>query len=234
MENTKVDLQKAASQLVREEVYANVGSLVEFCIKKAFEGRDDDNPLDEDDINLYVDPSNWDDDQLNEYINDTFGVDWKEVTGYPWPTEPSEEEIEKARAYIKENADADYLAAQIERYDYPLADWDAESLYHYLNEELIEEWVDVTGTRFLGRDEISEEETEQVRDYIRDNASPREVYEWWAVSDWLGRQLQGSGDIVIDLGQLTVWGRECTGQAIYMDGNIQEITVELLKARGEL
>lgn len=50
-----------------------------------------------------------------------------------------------------------------------------------------------------------------------------EVYEHWIVSDWLGRQLEKRGEIVGEFKGLTIWGRTCTGQAIFLDEVIQEI-----------
>lgn len=56
----------------------------------------------------------------------------------------------------------------------------------------------------------------------------REVYEHWAVSQWLGDMLQAKGERVDDdFAGLVVWARTTTGQAISMDAVIQEITREL-------
>ena len=54
-----------------------------------------------------------------------------------------------------------------------------------------------------------------------------EVYEHWIVSDWLGRKLKARGEIIQDFAGFTLWGRCTTGQAIYLDGVIEEITAEL-------
>lgn len=54
----------------------------------------------------------------------------------------------------------------------------------------------------------------------------REVYEHWLVSDWLARKLEAKGEVVGEFAGLTIWGRTTTGQSIYMDGVIQEITAE--------
>lgn len=51
-----------------------------------------------------------------------------------------------------------------------------------------------------------------------------EVFEYWAVSAWLGEKLKEQGELVDDdfLG-LCVWGRTTTGQSICMDGVIEAI-----------
>lgn len=54
-----------------------------------------------------------------------------------------------------------------------------------------------------------------------------EAYEHWIVSGWLANRLIERGYTVRELFGLTVWARGGTGQAIYMDGVIQDIVNEL-------
>lgn len=54
-----------------------------------------------------------------------------------------------------------------------------------------------------------------------------EIYEHWIVSEWLGRKLSERGHVVESYLGLTIWGRPCTGQAIYMDGVMEQICNEL-------
>lgn len=54
-----------------------------------------------------------------------------------------------------------------------------------------------------------------------------EIYEHWIVSDWLGRKLSERGHVVESYLGMTIWGRGCTGQAIYMDGVMGQICNEL-------
>lgn len=56
----------------------------------------------------------------------------------------------------------------------------------------------------------------------------REVYEHWAVTDWLATHLEAQGEKVDrDFAGLTVWARTTTGQAISMDGCIRAIARQL-------
>lgn len=222
----EIDIQKEAGRIVEEHVYCNVGALVDYCIERMFEG-DEKNPLSEDDIDLRVDPSGWDDDELNRYLTDDLGTDWENVTGETWPKENSKDEIKAVRSYITGSSERQ---ARIDFGEGPVKDWDEETLFRFLEEEMGDSWSDITGHRFPGT-EIDEDETDKVKEYIRENADQREVYEWWAISPWLAAKLKGREEIVIDLGQLDVWGRQTTGQAIKMDGDIQAITLELLKQR---
>lgn len=64
----------------------------------------------------------------------------------------------------------------------------------------------------------------------RDNIEPRdrEVYEHWAVTDWLADQLEARGEKVDrDFAGLTVWARTTTGQMIAMDGVIEAIAADI-------
>lgn len=68
-----------------------------------------------------------------------------------------------------------------------------------------------------------------MRQYLLDAGEAEgyaEVYEWWAISGWLHGKLEAAGEVVGDLEGLPVWGRCCTGQAIYLDGIIQRIALE--------
>jgi hypothetical protein len=57
---------------------------------------------------------------------------------------------------------------------------------------------------------------------LTQDSSGNEVYEHWIVSDYLASLLKAIGEAVVDdLYGLTVWGRCTTGQAIYMDYEIQ-------------
>ena len=50
-----------------------------------------------------------------------------------------------------------------------------------------------------------------------------EIFEYWAVENWLAKQLEKQGEIIFDCLDFIVWGRQCTGQAISMDGVIKDI-----------
>lgn len=51
----------------------------------------------------------------------------------------------------------------------------------------------------------------------------REVLEYWVVSHWLYTELRLAGYKVFELGSLCIWGRTTYGQAVIMDGVIQQI-----------
>lgn len=60
-----------------------------------------------------------------------------------------------------------------------------------------------------------------------DNKEPQEVFEWWAVSEFLYLKLKERGYPVIEYGCTHIWGRTCTGQAILLDHVISVICEEM-------
>jgi len=54
-----------------------------------------------------------------------------------------------------------------------------------------------------------------------------EAYEWYIVDDWLADRLEKKGEMVNDdIMGFTIWGRCATGQAIYLDDVMSQITSE--------
>ena len=53
-----------------------------------------------------------------------------------------------------------------------------------------------------------------------------EIFEFWAVSEWLGEKLIASGEVVFNMLDFTVWGRTCSGQSIALDSVIQKIAID--------
>ena len=68
---------------------------------------------------------------------------------------------------------------------------------------------------------------EWVCEYFNLEPEYGEIYEHWIVSDWLGRKLSERGHVVESYLGMTIWGRGCTGQAIYMDGVMEQICNDL-------
>lgn len=70
---------------------------------------------------------------------------------------------------------------------------------------------------------------DKITDLRRESEEPQEIFEWWAVSDWFAYKMRQEKEPILDAGSCLVWGRGCTGQAIYMDGLIQRMAKELLE-----
>jgi hypothetical protein len=56
-----------------------------------------------------------------------------------------------------------------------------------------------------------------------------EIMEWWAVSGYLYNILKEKGEVVGEVLDFYVWGRQCTGQMIAMDSLIEGIAEEMYK-----
>lgn len=50
-----------------------------------------------------------------------------------------------------------------------------------------------------------------------------DVMEWWLIDSWLAERLKEQGEVIIEEYGCYWWGRQSSGQAIYMDCVIQEI-----------
>lgn len=59
-----------------------------------------------------------------------------------------------------------------------------------------------------------------------DNGEYPEIYEYWSVSEWLADKLEGRDEVIFEMLDFIVWGRQCTGQAIKLDCVIQDIAEE--------
>lgn len=58
-----------------------------------------------------------------------------------------------------------------------------------------------------------------------------EVFEHWAVSEWLANKLEAAGErIDHDFAGMHVWGRTCSGQGISSDGVIERIYADMIAA----
>lgn len=55
----------------------------------------------------------------------------------------------------------------------------------------------------------------------------QEVFEYWVVTSWFAEKLKAQGELVTEFFNLFIWGRQTTGQAIYADAVIDDITREL-------
>lgn len=83
-------------------------------------------------------------------------------------------------------------------------------------------WRDDAGTTFAGT-------AEQLCAFHDIEPYDDEVFEHWAVTQWLANKLAAAGEKVDnDFGGLCVWARTTTGQAISADGVIEKIYKEMM------
>lgn len=80
------------------------------------------------------------------------------------------------------------------------------------------------------------ENPDQVQDFAQEwgiDPDQNEALEHWIVTDWFSRKLEEKGEMVTEFMGLTIWGRTTSGQAIYIDGVIEEIASDMEILEGQ-
>ena len=54
-----------------------------------------------------------------------------------------------------------------------------------------------------------------------------EIMEWWLVTPYMAELLKEKGEVILSDYDCYWWGRTTSGQALYMDGVIQEIAKQI-------
>ncbi len=98
------------------------------------------------------------------------------------------------------------------------SEWDAKACQEWLYEQGHEDEA-----REIFHAQSAEAFLGAIQDAVRDHAEAAEIFEWWAVTEWLARQLIAIGEPVLDNAYGQWWGRTCTGQAMKMDGTLQRV-----------
>jgi len=71
---------------------------------------------------------------------------------------------------------------------------------------------------------LSEEEIKEYVENVKDRGENiKDIYEYWIVSEWLYDKLKELNEPVLEWGNLNIWGRTCTGQAICLDYTMDEV-----------
>ena len=81
-------------------------------------------------------------------------------------------------------------------------------------------------TELMGQEKYFEDLIELIGEED-DEGNMAEVFEYWAVTSWFGEKLKAHGELVAEFFGLVIWGRQTSGQAIYVDAVIDDITREL-------
>ena len=202
---TDKQVEERAQALLDHDVFCCQSALVDNLLKLSGESlalddsRELANAFGIDEIeNLYPDPSDWTVKQCREYLDD-YG------NGHPDPDPWGMDREELARFYADETGDT-----LVDVFCSP--EWDTADAQSFVACAIDEEDID-------GLDEW--------QDAVRDT-DPQEVFEWWLVSDWLAEELDALGCPLIRNGYGNWWGRTCTGQAILMDGTLQDAARRIL------
>lgn len=109
-----------------------------------------------------------------------------------------------------------------------LGDMDRDELIEALDElfDVTEGDASTDDIRKMLRDELESADSEKQMEFCEERGvdpDEDEVYEHWIVSDFFKRRLDELGEATGELFGMDIWGRTCTGQAIYCDGVIEKV-----------
>lgn len=68
---------------------------------------------------------------------------------------------------------------------------------------------------------------ESLLDRLQNLDENSEIMEWWLVTPYMAELLKENGEVILSDYDCYWWGRTTSGQALYMDGVIQEIAGQL-------
>ena len=68
---------------------------------------------------------------------------------------------------------------------------------------------------------------ESLLDSLQNFDDSSEVLEWWLVTPYMAELLKEKGEVILSDYDCYWWGRQTSGQALYMDGVIQEIAEQI-------
>ena len=68
---------------------------------------------------------------------------------------------------------------------------------------------------------------ESLSDSLQNLDENSEVLEWWLVTPYMAELLKENGEVILAAYGCCWWGRQTSGQALYMDGVIQEIAEQM-------
>lgn len=191
--------QSVLREFVEREVGVCVTREIEYILRMSWD--DSNAPYSWDDVENFNGPDtdDWDIDLCREFLDDHGG-------DYPDPN-PFEMDKEDLDEFAEENE----------------IDWSDIVKYYE------DGYISVQDKRLIVITVIDEGEAEGLdawREAVRECAeeNPPEIFEWWTVSNWLADKLYAKGECVIrNRFSPSLWGRQTTGQAIFLDGIIGEI-----------
>ena len=68
---------------------------------------------------------------------------------------------------------------------------------------------------------------ESLLDNLQNLDKNSEIMEWWLVTPYMAELLKEKGEVILSDYDCYWWGRTTSGQALYMDGVIQEIAGQI-------
>ena len=100
-------------------------------------------------------------------------------------------------------------------------------------EDAMDQWEDVYDAYISAIEETANTDSDHIDQCIFDlegeQEYPNEALEFWIVSDWLIGKLEDMGELTTrEFMGFAIWGRQTSGQSIYMDYTFQSLAESLL------
>ncbi len=145
------------------------------------------------------------------------------IYGFPREIHEAAERIIKNDIYCCDSAlISDLLADHLLWIDTFSAD-QIENLSESI-EQVLERWeVEEPENYALYHNHLEDGSLRSICDTLEDSRETQEIFEWWRVSEFLADQLSSLGQPILRNCYGTWWGRCATGQAIILDGTIQQV-----------
>jgi hypothetical protein len=223
---TQDEIQRKGKEIVEREVYQNVNETMERIQAEnideyldAFSARDISSELEDDFSNGYHV------DEFLEYLDGQGNLD--EALTYLVGAKPvSKDDIEvgSSISFINKYGNASIETGEVESIDHEEETITIDGDEYDLNDLITLSGDKITinveqAIQYLeGKDGIAEFAEE-----VGVEGYEIEVYEHWSVTNRLASQLKASGELVGEFEGMNVWGRQATGQAIFLDYVIQEM-----------
>jgi hypothetical protein len=208
--------QEIKGRFVAREIYCNVNSLVEYCLKKGFE--DSESPVTHDEIeNFYAYPE-----YMGTYASFEGGT-----------SDERDAEISRLKDILEElteNREIEDVRQSIEEID---ENYGEDKVSAHKEGAMGGRVISDEYGRWLSNKSKAETIIKEIEDLEDLEEESQEVFEWWAVSSWLFEKLKEKGCVVVEAGSCHVWGRCTTGQAILLDGVIGRICSEMEILEGQ-
>ena len=202
-----------AKELVRREVYYCVSTLIDELTQRA-------DSFDAEDAEALYDLAI----AKRDYEEACTQAGWQEVEDPAWLVFSDG----RSTFVVKEGDEDDAWDALLGEITYDPTDYDEDATAQVICEDMGWELVDSPTFYNPETGETNEADGwEELASEFDIEPHEWEAYEAWLVSDRLGNKLMERGYTVREVFGLTVWARGTTGQAIYIDGVIEDIVDEL-------
>lgn len=147
----------------------------------------------------------------------------------------AEERLQDVNSNVNQKIKSDFIAREVLHcFSYGMAELLEKQVVNYEDIKNLYKSDEAILSDSCDTDKMNEEEKEEYIQSVKDRGEDvNEIYEYWIVTEYLYRKLEEAGEPVIEWGDLNIWGRCCTGQAILLDSVISDICSDMEILEGQ-